>query len=77
MLERRSESKICLISSARIISNQLVASMSEDGETVQPDHRSAVASKAESLSAALDHEDAFVSGALRVSEDCISLHTAS
>ncbi len=59
------------------MSSQLVTSMSEDSETVQPDHQSAVVSKAESLSTSLDHEDAFVSGALRVSEDSISFHTTS
>ena len=59
------------------MSNQLVPSLSEYSGSVQPDNHSAVECKAESLSAALDYEDTFVSGALQVSEDSISFHTAS
>lgn len=59
------------------MSDQLYASMSNDSETVQSDHGSAVRFRAESVPAAFSQEKAFVSGALAVSEDSISFHTAS
>ena len=59
------------------MSDQLFASISNDSETMQPNHRSAVRFRAESMPAVLNHEEAFVSGALAISEDSISFHTAS
>ena len=58
------------------MSNQVYTSMANDSETIQLDHRSSPRIKANSMPVTIHCEDAFVSGALPVSEDCISFHTA-
>lgn len=57
--------------------NQLVGSTSEDRESMHPDQDSSVGLEAAFIPAVPGHEDALVSGALRVSEESTSFQTAS
>lgn len=74
MPTRGSKPQLCTASSERMKSEQLVASVSDNSETAQPEK---LESKAHFDSATSNHENALVTGALQLSEDSSSFYTVS